>query len=57
MNKIILQCPECGSRLIDSNPATISELKAEEKTPPDWHPDYVQKCWKCGKRIGIKKVS
>ena len=57
MNKKILHCPECGSRLIDSSPSTMSELKSEEKIPTNWNPDYYQKCWKCGKQIGIKKVS
>ena len=56
MKKKILCCPECGSRLIDSSPSTESELKAEEKIPTNWFPDYYQKCWKCGKQIGIKKV-
>ena len=57
MNKKILYCPECGSRLIDSSPSTMSELKSEEKIPTNWKPDYYQKRWKCGKQIGIKKVS
>ena len=57
MNKKILYCPECGSCLIDSSPSTMSELKSEEKIPTNWKPDYYQKCWKCGKQIGIKKVS
>ena len=57
LKKIILYCPECGSRLIDSNFSTESEMKSEEKIPLNWHPDYFQKCWKCGKQIGIKKVS
>lgn len=56
MKKKILYCPVCDSRLIDSNSSTISEMIAEEKMPLDWFPDYFQKCWKCGKQIGIKKI-
>lgn len=57
MIKKRLFCPECGSRLLDSNLSTVSEMNAEDKIPKDWIPDYFQKCWKCGKQIGIKKVS
>ncbi len=52
-----LFCPECKGRLIDSNSSTKSVVLPEDKIPQNWHPDYFLKCWKCGKQIGIKKVS
>ena len=57
MTRKILYCPECGRRLIDSSASIRSELKSEEKIPAGWVPDYFQKCWKCGKQIGLKKIS
>ena len=53
-----LKCPVCGfPRLIDSGADTISEMIPEDKIQAGWHPDYFQKCHKCGSQIGIRKVS
>lgn len=53
-----LQCPVCGfPRLIDSEAGTESEVVPEDKIQEGWHPDYFQKCHKCGNQIGIRKVS
>ncbi len=53
-----LKCPACGCpRLIDSGVDIESEVIAVEKMRAGWLPDYYQKCHKCGKQIGIKKVS
>jgi DNA-directed RNA polymerase subunit RPC12/RpoP len=50
-----LRCPICKSRIIDSNSDIKSELK-QDAPDNDWEPDYIQKCWKCGNKIGIKKI-
>lgn len=51
-----LGCPSCGARLIDAVFDIESELVAEGGFRPGWKPDYIQKCPKCKKQIGIKKV-
>lgn len=57
MRTISIQCPECGfRRLIDTSGHALSETYAISKHPVNWIPDYIQKCHKCGKQIGIKKV-
>ena len=56
MTKEALKCPICGSRLIDKNISTKSEVYEEHQYPPGWEPDYVQKCHCCKKQIGIKKI-
>jgi len=53
-----ISCPVCGyERLIDTSVDTRSELIEEGKMPPEWKPDYYQKCHCCKKEIGIKKIS
>ena len=53
-----LECPACRfARLIDSVVGIKSETFPEDKMPNGWYPDYFQKCGKCGKQIGIRKVS
>jgi|GEM_PF-1798963 len=53
-----IACPVCGSeRLIDTAVDTRSELMEESKMPSGWNPDYFQKCWRCKKEIGNKKIS
>ena len=58
MKIISISCPICGcSRLIDTSKKVISEVFPLDKSPNDWIPDYIQKCHKCGNKIGIKKIS
>lgn len=53
-----LVCPVCGfGRLVDAEEHTKSELREESKITQGWTPDYYAKCRKCGKQIGIRKVS
>ena len=52
-----LPCPVCGfRRLIDADESNESELVPESQIEDGWHPDYFQKCKKCGNQIGIRKV-
>ena len=51
-----LGCPACGARLIDAVFDIKSELVAEEDFRPGWEPDYIQKCPRCKRQIGIRKV-
>lgn len=53
----ILRCPVCGARLIDAAKNITTELRPEEDVQTGWQPDYYQKCYKCKKLIGIRKVS
>ncbi len=58
MSKKKLVCPVCGAgRLMDADASVKSELCEETKMRPSWHADYFAKCYKCGKTIGIRKVS
>ena len=54
-----IECPVCGSRLMDKNEEVITEEKEMNmvETNTSWNPDFYQKCWKCGRNIGIRKVS
>lgn len=55
MTKIQIRCPNCGQRIIDSN-AEIGTRVGPEEEGPDWIPDYIQKCPRCKKQIGIQKI-
>lgn len=57
MKRKRLYCPECGARLIDAAWNNNSELRAEQNIRGGWKADYYQKCNKCKKQIGIRKVS
>ena len=52
-----LKCPLCGYRLIDSAEECITELRPGDEKIRGWKPDYMQKCPKCKREIGIRKVS
>lgn len=53
----ILRCPVCGARLIDSAKNIMTELIPQEDAENEKMSDYYQKCNKCKRLIGIKKVS
>ena|GEM_PF-2774337 len=48
-----LSCPVCGSRVIDGRCGLKSKLYDTARY--DWIPDYLIKCKKCGRVIGIEK--
>lgn len=55
-NRNSLHCPGCGwHRLIDTSRGTISQTFKPGQPGYD-DADYYQKCCKCGKEIGIKKM-
>lgn len=56
MNKKLM-CPICGARIVDASEYTISELRVVEEKELKWVADYYQKCKKCKKEIGIKKLN
>ena len=51
-----LQCPICKSKLMNTDSFVVSEVHEYLNLDDLWKPDYVLKCWKCKKQIGIKKV-
>lgn len=53
----ILKCPLCQARLIDAAKSTVTELIPEGEVKAGRKPDYYQKCSKCKRLIGIRKVS
>jgi len=55
MNKKLM-CPICGARIVDASEHTVSELRVV-KEELKWIADYYQKCKKCKKEIGIKKIN
>lgn len=55
MKRIQIKCPFCKYRIIDSN-ADINTRTGPEEEAPGWIPDYIQKCPRCKKQIGLKKV-
>ena len=59
MGRKKIYCPICGSRLMDKNREVLTEEKemTSNETDNNWIPDFYQKCWKCGRNIGIRKVS
>ena len=56
METMQLKCPVCNARLIDSVSGNRSKLVPEENFRPEWRPDYIQKCPKCTRPIGIQKL-
>lgn len=55
-------CPHCGSRLLDADKGVQTITKVinpyDPGPPPNrWVPDYYIKCWRCKKKIGLKKVN
>ena len=56
MDRIRIKCPSCGSRVVDANMSTKTEVIEESKVNENWNPDYCIKCHQCKKLILIKKV-
>lgn len=50
-----VECPKCGSRLMDESIHTSSELRVMEDGVP-WEADYYPKCKVCKAEIGVKKI-
>jgi len=50
-----LKCPCCGRRILDSSLSIKSKL-FDMETTTEFFVDYIDKCKKCGKEIGIQKV-
>lgn len=50
-----VECPKCGSRLMDESIYTSSELRIMEDDVP-WEADYYPKCKVCKAEIGVKKI-
>lgn len=50
-----VECPKCGSRLMDESIHTSSELRVMEEGIA-WEADYYPKCKVCKAEIGVKKI-
>ncbi|OPX90231.1 MAG: hypothetical protein A4E53_01117 [Pelotomaculum sp. PtaB.Bin104] len=51
-----VQCPHCGSRIIDAAKNTHSEVRLAATAGP-WQADYYTKCWHCKAEVGLKKLN
>lgn len=51
-----VNCPNCGSRVIDAGRDTDTEVH-ELMQYESWEADYYMKCWKCKAIIGLKKLN
>ena len=56
-----VQCPLCGSRILDEEEHVSTQTKAVKPNDPDppfssWPPDYYIKCWKCKAKIALRKI-
>lgn len=49
-----IQCPKCGSRIIDASLSTVTELKALSGTDPA--ADYYIKCNSCNAELSLRKL-
>lgn len=50
-----VECPKCGSRLMDESIYISSELHVMEDGVP-YEADYYPKCKVCKAEIGVKKI-
>lgn len=51
-----VRCPNCGWRLCDTFAAGKMETcELRDGVAPPWIPDYVTKCARCKREIGIHK--
>lgn len=52
----IVYCPNCGWRLCDTlAPGKMETIELQDGRLPLWMPDYIIKCGRCKKEIGIHK--
>lgn len=52
----LVRCPNCGWRLCDTFAAgKLETCELQEGVTPPWFPDYITKCGRCKKEIGIHK--
>jgi len=50
-----IQCPKCGSRIIDAATEIHTEIRALSEKVKQIS-DYYMKCERCGVEIGIRKL-
>lgn len=50
-----IQCPHCGSRIIDADSDIDSEVRVIKESD-QWRPEYYTKCWNCKAEIGLKII-
>ena len=56
-----VECPQCGSRIMDAEENVSTQTKIVKPNDPElsfnrWPPDYYIKCWKCKARIALRKI-
>ena len=57
MARRIVRCPNCGWRLCDTFTSGGMETREfKDGVLPPWIPDYIIKCGRCKREIGIHKA-
>lgn len=50
-----IQCPKCGTRIIDAALTTVAELRPVPAKPAQ-QADFYMKCKNCSAELGLKKL-